>query len=184
MTCVTTMFQGKQSGRLARITRMEFGEFYQDSRDSCLSAVAMVVHDRMLAEDLVAEGFARAFARWPKLGKHPDPRAWVVRTALNVNISRWRRRRNEVHSPDSRAFNVDAAVVAAPPLDEAVAAAVASLPLRQRQVIALRIFLDLDTAASAAVLGIACGTVTAHLHRAVTTLSTVLGSNQEMELKN
>ena len=37
---------------------------------------------------------------------------------------------------------------------------------RQRQVVALRIFLDLDTAHTADVLGIAPGTVTAHLARA------------------
>jgi RNA polymerase sigma-70 factor (ECF subfamily) len=48
--------------------------------------------------------------------------------------------------------------------------ALARLPERQRQVIALRIFLDLDTAATAQVLGIAPGTVTAHLSRALSAL--------------
>jgi DNA-directed RNA polymerase specialized sigma24 family protein len=37
-------------------------------------------------------------------------------------------------------------------------------------VIAFRVFLDLDTKTTAKVLGIAPGTVTAHLSRAVTTL--------------
>ena len=46
------------------------------------------------------------------------------------------------------------------------------LPARQRQVVALRIFLDLDTAQTAEVLGIAPGTVTAHLTRALTALRT------------
>jgi RNA polymerase sigma factor (sigma-70 family) len=44
------------------------------------------------------------------------------------------------------------------------------LPARQRQVIALRLFLDLDTAQTARTLGIAPGTVTAHLTRAIATL--------------
>ena len=44
------------------------------------------------------------------------------------------------------------------------------LPQRQREVIAYRVFLDLDTLATAKALGIAPGTVTAHLSRAVATL--------------
>jgi len=45
-----------------------------------------------------------------------------------------------------------------------------ALPERQRQVFALRVFLDLDTETTADTLGIATGTVTAHLHRATTAL--------------
>ena len=49
-------------------------------------------------------------------------------------------------------------------------AALMRLPLRQRQVVGLRLFLDLDTARTAEVLGIAPGTVTAHLTRAIAAL--------------
>jgi len=49
-------------------------------------------------------------------------------------------------------------------------AALQRLPERQRHVIALRLFLDLDTAGTAKVLGIAPGTVTSHLARAIATL--------------
>jgi RNA polymerase sigma factor (sigma-70 family) len=170
---------------------MEFSEFYERDRDRCLSAVAVVVHDRGLAEDLVAEAFARAFARWSKLDQHPDPRAWVVRTALNVNVSRWRRRRREIREPAGWTSDVPAPASASPlddldDLDDRVAAALATLPLRQRQVIALRILLDLDTARTAAVLDIAQGTVTAHLHRAVTSLKatlTPLNHTDELEIR-
>ena len=48
-----------------------------------------------LAEDQVAEAFARAWASWPKVSHHPAPRAWVVRTALNAGASWWHRRREE-----------------------------------------------------------------------------------------
>jgi DNA-directed RNA polymerase specialized sigma24 family protein len=53
-------------------------------------------------------------------------------------------------------------------------AALAALPRRQREVIALRVFLDLDMATTARLLGIAPGTVGAHLSRAVTTLRAAL----------
>ena len=77
----------------------EFADFYRASKDSCLRAVAAVVGDRQLAEELVAEAFARAWTSW---GKVPAaaPRAWVVRTALNTGVSWWRRRRREVRAAD------------------------------------------------------------------------------------
>jgi RNA polymerase sigma factor (sigma-70 family) len=55
-------------------------------------------------------------------------------------------------------------------VDPALIAALRRLPVRQREVLALRIFLDLDTEATAKVIGIAPGTVTAHLSRAVSAL--------------
>ena len=55
-------------------------------------------------------------------------------------------------------------------LDTAVVAALRRLPIRQRQVIALRLLLDLDTETTAQMLGISPGTVGAHLHRAIATL--------------
>ena len=48
-----------------------------------------------LAEDQLAEAFARAWASWPKVSRHPAPRAWVVRTALNAGASWWQRRSKE-----------------------------------------------------------------------------------------
>ena len=48
-------------------------------------------------------------------------------------------------------------------VDPRIMAAVMRLPARQRQVVALRLILDLDTGRTAEVLGIAPGTVMAHL---------------------
>ena len=55
-------------------------------------------------------------------------------------------------------------------VDPRIMAALLRLPARQRQVVALRLFLDLDTAHTAQVLGIAPGTVQAHLGRAMAAL--------------
>jgi DNA-directed RNA polymerase specialized sigma24 family protein len=60
----------------------------------------VVVGDQDSAQELVAEAFARACASWRTVSRHPAPAAWVVRTALNLNISGWRRRRREVPVPD------------------------------------------------------------------------------------
>src|SRR5215467_10840817 len=108
----------------------EFTEFYQSTRDDCLRIVLVAVGDQAPAEDLVAEAYARAWTAWHTVRRHPAPRAWVVRTALNAH---------------------DLPVPADPSsaLDTAVLAALWRLPVRQRQVIALRLLLDLDTESTA-----------------------------------
>lgn len=67
--------------------RREFAEFYAAARDECLRVVLISVGDRVLAENLVAEAFTRAWMSWRKVRRHPAPRAWVVRTALNAHVS-------------------------------------------------------------------------------------------------
>lgn len=164
----------------------EFAQFYQTSRDGCLRAVYASVGDRLLAEELVAEAYARAWASWRKVSRHPAPPAWVVRTALNTHVSSWRRRRREV-SWESRG-STDAppptASDGASAVDEHVLAAVRTLPLRQREVIALRVFLDLDTETTARTLAIAPGTVTAHLSRAIAALRERLALSVEEETRS
>lgn len=158
---------------------MEFADFYASAKDDCLRTVLISTGDRQLAEDLVAEAFARAWASWRKVASHPAPRAWVVRTALNIRVSWWRRRRREVTLDQAGAGAC--APAGDSQIDEVVMAALRRLPLRQRQVVALRLLLDLDTARTAAVLGISPGTVSAHLARAVAELREELIAVREQE---
>lgn len=159
--------------------RQEFTEFYTSAADDCLRIVLVSVGDRQLAEDLVAEAFTRAWMSWRTVREHPAPRAWVVRTALNVHVSWWRRRRREVPLGDARP-----PVAASGPgsIDDALAAAIRALPGRQREVLVLRVFLDLDTAATASLLGVAPGTVGVHMHRALATLRTQIPSFSDQEV--
>jgi DNA-directed RNA polymerase specialized sigma24 family protein len=107
----------------------------------------------------------------------------VVRTALNVNISRWRRRRREISVADpASGTHPQAAEDVASPVDPQIMAALMRLPVRQRQVVALRLFLDLDTARTAEVLSIAPSTVKAHLARALAALRDVLILEQQQEI--
>jgi RNA polymerase sigma factor (sigma-70 family) len=145
----------------------EFAEFFAASWVPCLRAVAASTGSLTLAEDQVAEAFARAWASWHKVSHHPAPRAWVVRTALNAGASAWHRRSREtvLASPDIAAADSQGSG-----LDAAVLTAARRLPARQREVIVLRVFLDLDIDTTARQLGIAPGTVRAHLSRAVSAL--------------
>jgi RNA polymerase sigma factor (sigma-70 family) len=163
--------------------RLDFAEFYRSSRDGCLRTVLAVVGDQDSAQDLVAEAFARACVSWRTVSRHPAPAAWVVRTALNLNISRWRRRRREVPVPDPRVLAGPPAAAAAAQdrVDPQIMAALLRLPARQRQVIALRLILDLDTSGTAQVLGITPNTVMAHMARALATLRTDLAREPQQE---
>jgi len=150
---------------------MDFAEFFRASWDPCLRAVAANTGSLRLAEDQVAEAFARAFASWRKVSRHPAPQAWVVRTALNAGASWWRRVSRELPLAD---HDVAAPSGQGTGLDAAVLTALRRLPARQREVIVLRVFLDLDIETTARQLGIAPGTVRAHLSRGVAALRTEL----------
>lgn len=145
----------------------EFTEFFRSSWAPCFRTVLAVVGSRQLAEDQVAEGFARAWASWRKVSRHPAPRAWVVRAALNAGSSWWRRRNRELPLDD---HDLPAGEPPGGGIDASLLAALRRLPSRQREVIALRVVLDADTATIARELGIEAGTVRMHLSRGVAAL--------------
>jgi RNA polymerase sigma-70 factor (sigma-E family) len=162
--------------------RLEFAQFYASARDDCLRVVLVRVGDRQLTDDLVAEAFVRAWVAWRSVRRHPSPRAWVVRTALNTHVSWWRRRRHEValgsHEPAAQAAG-EPGVGGMGEVGGPLGAALRGLPARQREVVTLRVLLDLDTDTTAQILGIAPGTVGAHLHRASAALRSELPINAE-----
>ena len=145
----------------------DFGAFYARCKDPVLRAVAVATGSRAAAEDAVAEAFTRACDRWAVVGEHPNPTAWVLRTALNAQRSWWRRLTREVPGevPD-----VPSSEPWQDPISPAVRRLVSSLPRRQREVLALRVLADLPAEETARLLGIAPATVHVHLHRALATL--------------
>jgi RNA polymerase sigma-70 factor (sigma-E family) len=157
----------------------DFAAFYERARVGCLRAVYAAVGDWSRAEDATAEAFARAYASWQKVSRHPAPHAWVVRTAINTHVSWWRRRSREVawdashDAEDRRSESIQ--------VDRQVTRALQALPIRQREVVVLRIFLDLDTKTTGRVLGVAPGTVMTHLSRALASLHAALAPNPRQE---
>jgi RNA polymerase sigma factor (sigma-70 family) len=158
----------------------EFAEFFAASWGPCLRAVAATTGNMALAEDQTAEAFSRAWASWYKVSRHPAPRAWVVRTAVNAGASWWRRRNRE-----TALTGCDIAVAQTQDigLDSALLVALRHLPARQREVIVLRVFLDLDVDTTAKHLSIAPGTVRAHLSRAMTALRSEVAPAHSPEMK-
>ncbi|MDQ3691040.1 MAG: SigE family RNA polymerase sigma factor [Chloroflexota bacterium] len=144
-------------------TASSFAELYVRSREDVYRAVLLTVRDPGRAEDAVQEAFARAYADWDRISVHPNPVGWVARVALNHATSLWRRLRRESSEPPPALVAPDDER----PMDPLLIRAMWRLPRRQRQVVALRILLDQSIEQTAQSLGMAPGTVRAHLHRAL-----------------
>jgi len=145
----------------------DFGLFYARSKDAVLRAVLVATGGHAAAEDAVAEAYTRAYHRWDAVREHPNPTAWVLRTALNCQRSWWRRLVREVPGPvPERPIPGDDVE----PVPGRVRQLVAGLPRRQREVLALRVLADLSAEETGRLLGIAPATVHVHLHRALSSL--------------
>lgn len=156
----------------------EFGNLYERDARRLIRTVAVIVGERGLAEDAVAEAFARAWLRWPQL-RDRSPAAWIVQVALNECRGRFRRRRIEQRYAHVVA-RPDESCDPDPPTD-VVWDAVARLPERERVLVAFRYVADLSQDEIALMLGIPVGTVASGLHRARRRLSVDLeGSYKEM----
>ena len=154
--------------------REEFAEFFQAGWEPCLRAVAASTGSVQLAEDQVAEAFARAWLSWRKVRRHPAPRAWVVRTALNAGASWWRKRRRELPLAGHDSTAVDHVDHG---LDAALLSALRHLPDRQREVLALRYYGGLRDTEIASVLGVSRSTVASTASRALAALAHDMDSN-------
>ena len=149
-----------------------FERFYERERDGVyrILSVAMPAGD---AAEATAEAFVRAYVRWRSVRRRPNPVGWVVTTALNYQRSRWRRRTIVTSLPAASSSPPEE------PLDPVIVRALRALPRRQREVVVLRFLCDLSTEQTASLLGIAPGTVTAHVHRSMTTLREALSDLEE-----
>lgn len=132
-------------------------------------------------ENIAQEAFVRLHDRWSTLTEADKAQAYLRRTVVNLSRSRLRHLRVVRRTP--REPNLDAASAEATVLaghaDRAVRDALASLSRRQRQVLVLRYWLDLDQSAIAETLGIAVGTVKATTHQAMATLRKALAAGED-----
>ena len=122
---------------------------------------------RDIAEEAMAEAFARALAR---SGTIRDPVAWIYRTAFRLANEELRaeRRRGPV-PPDEEA---------PPPELSGLIGALRQLSPNQRAAIVLRHVLDLDVVEVAHRMGTAAPTVRVHIHRGRKKLRELLGTEE------
>ena len=157
-------------------TREDFDQFFYSLLPRVLRLGQRLTGNRQAAEDVAAEAFARAYARWAKVGSLPYRDAWVLRVASNVAIDS-ARRRLPVPSIDQEAEVLDLADLIA--LRTTLVTALSALSRSQREAVVLRYLIDLPEDEVALALGIRPGTVKSHLHRGVTTLRSLIPSDQK-----
>lgn len=133
--------------------------------------------DRELGREVACEAFARAFERWDRVRLMESPDGWVYRVALNVLKRRKRRARIERALLARRRPEP----VLPPGFDPQVWEAVASLPDRARQAVALRYVAEFTQAEIAEVMGVATGTVASTLHTARRRLAELLSDREETD---
>jgi len=138
---------------------------------SLVRLARLLVDDVGSAEEVVQDAFVALHRGWDRAR---DPVAFVRTCVVNGARGRLRRRATARRHPFAGAAQDASPEVDPVVLDEdrrAVAAALRSLPARQRECLALRSYDDLSEAEIAATLGISAGSVKTHVHRGTTALA-------------
>jgi RNA polymerase sigma-70 factor (sigma-E family) len=157
-------------------------ELYREHALAMVRLALLLTGDQATAEDVVQDAFLGLYRGWSRL-RDPDAAVGYLRRAV-VNgcrsVHRSRRRLWPHAQLDHDPPPVWSAEAAAIDSEErrTVLAAVARLPRRQREILALRYYLDLPDSEVAAILKISRGTVSSTVSRAVATLARQLQEQQ------
>jgi RNA polymerase sigma factor (sigma-70 family) len=158
--------------RLRRIdaVKAEFAEAAERHLDDVHAYLVYLTGDRSTAEELTAETFARACERWRRFDpRRGSARTWLCQLARSTALDHFRaderrRRREGRYAAAVREAEDD---VFGEGLSPALEAALSRLSAGEREVVALRIVLELDGDAAARVLGISATACSTRLSRAL-----------------
>jgi RNA polymerase sigma factor (sigma-70 family) len=162
----------------------EFAAAYPVLFSRAMRLAYRMTRDASLAEDVAAEALARAYSRWSTVQHLDQPEAWIMRVAVNIVIDDSRktkllRRWMPTLGSDREttpAFDDDVAI------RNALVAALATLPKRQREAIALRYLAGLDEDDISRSLQISPSSVRTHVQRGLAALRERLGPSVEGSL--
>jgi len=150
--------------------RAGFAEVVAMELDAVYRYLVYLTGDRSAAEDLAAETFEKAFRTWRRFDpRRGTPRTWLCRIARTAAID-WfraearRRRREETYARDVATQVED---VFGDGLPEPLEHALRELSPAEREVVALRVLLELDGPSAARVLGISRTACSTRLSRAL-----------------
>lgn len=156
---------------------VEFDEWVTARSPALLRSAYLMCGDRHLAEDLVQSALLKAFRHWHRVLSADSPEAYVRGIVVKEFLS-WRRRRSSreqpVERPPEPSYDDPALAAVDPVARDRVWALLATLPPRQRVVLVLRLYEDLDDPTIARVLGCAGATVRSLASRGLATLRSVL----------
>src|SRR6059058_5144887 len=154
--------------------RPTFASVAEAELDAVHAYLLFLTGDRAVAEDLAGETFEKALRLWRRFDpRRGTPRAWLCQiargTALDYFRSEERRRRREERyarqQPDREEPTLGPG---------ALESALARLSPSDREVVALRVLLELDGPTAARVLGISPTTCSTRLSRALKRLEELM----------
>ena len=168
MNAVTTTWP-----RLA-VERPSFAAVAAAELDAVHRYLLFLTGDRSLAEDLTGETFEKAFRAWRRFDpRRGSARTWLCQiartTALDHFRAEERRRRREERFARDRAASEEPPAVAGE-----LGAALAHLSPAEREVVALRVLLELDGPSAARLLGISRTACSTRLSRALNRLEELM----------
>jgi RNA polymerase sigma-70 factor (sigma-E family) len=143
----------------------------------------LLVRDVETAEEVVQDSFVAMHGRWRTLRDPDNGLAYLRQTVVNRSRSVQRHRGVQTRYADRAALATGPVARNQHGADEdalsserraAVLDAMRALPERQREVLALRYFLDLSEADIASTLGISRGAVKSHASRGVAALRSLM----------
>ncbi|HKE98155.1 MAG TPA: SigE family RNA polymerase sigma factor [Actinomycetes bacterium] len=140
---------------------MSFHDFYAKAWPRLVGQVYPLVGDLAAAEDAVQEAMVRAASHWSRVGRYDRPEAWVRRVAVRLAISGHRRARRQAAM--LARLGPPADVPALDAEDRMLIDALAGLPAKYREALALHHLVDLSVEQVADQLGVPSGTVKARL---------------------
>jgi RNA polymerase sigma-70 factor (ECF subfamily) len=145
---------------------------YRDRFADFVAVAASIVGERESAREAVQDAFASIVRSRRDFRGEAPLEAWVWRAVINAARKKNRRYAREAHARATAPVTNGAE----PDREEGseVATLVAALPERQRLVLFLRYYADLDYERIAQILGVRTGTVSASLHAAHKTLRQAL----------
>lgn len=150
-----------------------FDDFYAAEYLPLVRYVVAFTSDFAVAEDLAAEAFAAAWRCWDQLSDSAHPDRWLRKVLRHKHTDLLRRKYSREralarlgHDPAPASMPADD--------DDELRAAVAKLPTRQAQVIALMYYEDRPADQIADILGIKVDDVYKHHNRAKTRLRALL----------
>jgi RNA polymerase sigma factor (sigma-70 family) len=158
----------------AKKSAEDFAEAARRHLDDVHAFLVYLTGDRAVAEDLTAETFARALERWHRYDpRRGGARTWLCQLARSTALDHFRaedRRRRREGRYAVAELRESAEPVFGEGLSPALEHALAQLSAAEREVVALRVVLELDGEGAARVLGISTTACSTRLSRALTKL--------------
>jgi RNA polymerase sigma-70 factor (ECF subfamily) len=154
---------------------MTFQQAAEAHLDDVYGYLAWFTSDRFAAEDLTSVTFERALRLWHRFDpSRGSVRTWLCQVARTVALDHFRSERRRIRREELAAPPESVDFRFAEGLSPDLESALARLTAGEREVVALRVLLDLDAGAAARVLGISATNCTTRLNRALKKLEEAL----------